>query len=213
MSDYKSMHHGSTSVEFAEYVLLHPKLANVTGGDGEVLVIDIGSADGNWAEAAHNIDSENLNFIGIELDRKLVEESSLRVSEMNDNRVTIECMDFCKLTLGILEKIRGYNQVVMFLNNDRHRMADSPTNDLTRTMEGRLVQSLTKYSVGTVLFCMGLLPVHDDWVLQTYCVSTRKMKPLTYDPGRDKVHLYRYEKVGGTNRQRRSGRNAINIAE
>ena len=215
MSDYKSMHHGSTSVEFAQFVLKHPKLANVTGGGGEVLFIDNGSADGNWAEAAHNIVSENFNFIGIEKDRRLFEESSLRVREMNDDRLTIKWMDFCALTFDFLEMIRGYDRVVMFLNNDRHRMADSPTNDLTNTMESRLVESLLNYSVGTVLICMGVLPVHEDWVLQTYCVSTRKMKPLTYDPGREKVHLYRYEKVGESNRRRRGGsrRNAIDIAE
>ena len=115
MSDYISMHHKSTTIEFAQYILKHPKLMDINGANGETVIFDYGSGIGNFAEAAHKLRLlESLKFIGIELDQKLFEESTLRVNKMKDERLDIRCMDSCDLPYEFLRMIRGHHRVVIF---------------------------------------------------------------------------------------------------
>ena len=212
MTDYKSSHPGSTSVPFMSILLKHEKLIALKQTADRILVLDFGSGEGNFAVALNSPGFRELigvDFYGLELDSRLYERSKKRIDALDDPRLNIRHADFCCLPDELIESLSVYDKIFIYINNDNHRMSDSTTNDLSKSTECRLVESLSIYPVGTVLVSLGLLPITHDWKLQHFCISTPDIEPLSYDPGRDEMKVYRYEKVSTAMEARRTTRLGI----
>ena len=216
MTDYKSLHPGSTSVSFVSILLKHEKLIalkqTLKQTAGRIAVLDFGCGEGNFAVALNSPVFRKLigvDFYGLELDSSLYERSLMRIDALDDPRLNIRLADFCCLPDELIESLFNYEKIFIYINNDNHRMSDSTTNDLSKSTECRLVRSLLIYPVGTVLISLGLLPIIDDWKLDHFCISTRHIEPLSYDPGRDEMKVYRYEKVSTAMDARRHTRLGI----